>query len=75
MDGLNVDVLVDEFDGLSTEGVPDELAGASGGLDRVVDLDQPAVVGLVRIQHRVRGDGLPKVAQIADGGGEGVTKV
>ena len=50
---VHVNILVNELDGLCTEGVPDELAGAAGGLDRNVNLREPAVVGVELYEHRV----------------------
>ena len=47
-DGVDVDVLVDQLDGLGAERVPEQLARAAGRLDRDVDLREPAVVGLER---------------------------
>ena len=53
-DGLQVrarhfylDVLVDEVEGLGAERVPDEPSGDVGRADRLIDVGQPPVVGLV----------------------------
>ena len=48
---LDVDVLVDQLDGLRAEGVPEQLAVAARRLHRLVHLRQPAVVGLVGTRH------------------------
>ena len=64
-DGVDVDVPVDEVDGLGAEGVPEELARAGRGLHRFVDLAQPAVVGLVRLQARVGRDRFPESREVA----------
>ena len=45
---LDVDVLVDQFDRLRAERVPEQLAVAARRLHRFIDLRQPAVVRLVR---------------------------
>ena len=52
-DGVHMHVLVDELDGLGAERVPKQPAVTGGGLDRLVDLRQPAVVGLELAEHRV----------------------
>ncbi len=44
---LDLDVLVDEVEGLGAERMPDEPAGDVGGADGLVDVGQPPVVGLV----------------------------
>jgi hypothetical protein len=58
-DGLDVDVLVDQFDGLGAERVPEQRAGAAGGLDGDVDLREPAVVVFVLAAAAGRGRWLP----------------
>ena len=51
---FEVDVLVDQLDGLSAKRMPEQFAVAAGRLHRLVDLRQPLVVGLVGAQARVR---------------------
>ena len=55
-DGGDMHVLVDEFDGLGAERVPEQCARAAGRLDGDVDLREPAVVAFVfgRISGRKR---------------------
>ena len=72
---IDVDVLVDELDGLRAERVPHELAGAARRLHRDVDLRQPAVVGLEPQEHRVGRDGLPELPEHGVLGGECVAHV
>ena len=73
-DSVNVDVPVDEVDGLRAEGVPEELARSGRRLHRLVDLAEPAVVGLVRFQARVGGDRVPEAREVAIVGGEAVAR-
>ena len=51
--GLDMHVLVDQFDGLGSEAVPQQSSGVRHRPHRFVDLHQPAIVGLVLIQNRV----------------------
>ena len=60
---LDVNVPVDEVDGLGAERMPEELAGSRRGLQRLVHLAQPAVVGFVRLQARVGGRSRPRGAR------------
>ncbi len=69
---LDLDVLVDEVEGLGAERVPDEPSGDVRRADRLVDVGQPAVVGLVLAQHGVRADRLPQLGHDAVGEAEGV---
>ena len=73
-DGVDVDVPVDEVDGLGAERVPEELARAGRGFHRFVDLAQPAVVGLVRLQARIGRDRFPEAREEAVVGGEAVAR-
>src|SRR5260370_16732790 len=44
---LNVDVLVDEFDGLGPQSMPEQSAVAAGRLHRFINLCQPTVIFLI----------------------------
>src|SRR5262245_12392007 len=72
---VNVHMLMDEFDRLRPQDVPEELPRPSRRLNGLVDLHQPAVVGLAPAQDRVGRDGLPEAAQVADVSGEPVASV
>jgi hypothetical protein len=67
-----VTFLVDEFNRLRAERVPEQRAGAAGGLDGDVDLREPAVVVFVGGQQRVGRDGFPQAGEITVIGGEQV---
>ena len=67
---LDVNVPVDEVDGLGAERVPEELARSGRGLQRLVHLAQPCVVGFVRLETRVGGDRVPEAGEVAVVGGE-----
>ena len=73
-DGVDVDVPVDEIDGLGAERVPEKLACSGRRLHRFVDLAQPAVVGLVRLQTRVGRNRFLEAGQVAVVGGEAVPR-
>ena len=64
-DGVDVDVPMDEVDGLGAEGVPEKSARSGRRLHRLVDLAQPAVVRLVRLQTRVGGERFPEAREVA----------
>ena len=51
--GLNMDVLVDEFDGLRSQPVPEHPAVAAHGLHGFIDLRQPLVILRVSAEARV----------------------
>ena len=74
-DGGDMHVLVDEFDGLCAERVPEQCARAAGRLDGDVDLREPAVVAFVFGEKRVGGDGFPQAGEITVIGGEGVAHI
>ena len=74
-DGVDVDVLVDQLDGLGAQRVPEQPARAGGRLDGDVDLREPAIVVLVGHQDRVGRERFPQVAEHAVVGGEGVAHV
>jgi hypothetical protein len=56
---LDHDVLVDQIDGLGSQGVPDEAAGDVDGADRLIYIAQSVVVGLVLREQRVGADRFP----------------
>lgn len=74
-DSGDMHVLVDEFDGLCAERVPEQCARAAGRLDRDVDLREPAVVAFVFGEKRVGGDRFPQAGEITVIGGEGIAHV
>src|SRR6266478_4707979 len=61
--GLDVDILVDEFDGLGPQGVPEQSAVAARRLHRFIDLRQPSVIFLVWTQYGVRRQRFPDRAE------------
>ena len=69
---LDLDVLVDELQGLGAEGVPDETAGDVGQAHGLVDVGEPPVVGLVGSKHGIRADDLPQLRDHAVGESERV---
>ena len=72
---LDVDVLVDEFDRLGPQGVPEQFAVAAGRLHRFIDLRQPAVVLLVGAEARIGRERLPDGAEHGVLGGELVPRL
>ena len=71
---LDLDVLVDQVDGLGAEGVPHKPAGDVGGPDRLVDVGEPAVVVAIRREHRVGAERLPQLGDDAVRQAEGVLR-
>ena len=70
---FEVDVLIDQLDGLGAERVPQELAVATGWFHRLIDLRQPACNQSCGAQARVRRQGLPDGAERGIRRGEAVS--
>ncbi len=59
-DLVDVDVLVDQRNGLGAEGMSDQPTVTRRRFHRLVDLRQPPVVGFISAECRVRRDRLPE---------------
>ncbi len=68
-----MDVLVDQIDGLCAKRMPHQRAGPGCGLNRNVDLRQPAVIRLIGHKDRVRRQRLPQLAQVTVVLSKGIT--
>ena len=72
-DAADMDVFVDQFGGLGSERVPEELADVvAAGFNGLIDAGEPAVVGLVLIENVGGAKGFPEFGEEDVVLGEGV---